>query len=71
MVLDVAEAFTGKNLDMAREIIKEMILLMTYLIRFLEVANILRETTEHVDQCVDILMIAKYFERIGDHAVNI
>ncbi|HBY72554.1 MAG TPA: phosphate transport system regulatory protein PhoU, partial [Lachnospiraceae bacterium] len=22
-------------------------------------------------QCVDILMIAKYFERIGDHAVNI
>jgi len=36
-----------------------------------EVATLLRNSNEHVDQCVDILMIAKYFERIGDHAVNI
>lgn len=36
-----------------------------------EVASLLRTSNEHVDQCVDILMIAKYFERIGDHAVNI
>jgi phosphate transport system protein len=36
-----------------------------------EVATLLRASSEHVDQCVDILMIAKYFERIGDHAVNI
>lgn len=37
----------------------------------LEVANILKESSKQVDQCVDILMIAKYFERIGDHSVNI
>lgn len=33
--------------------------------------TLLRTSNEHVDQCVDILMIAKYFERFGDHAVNI
>ena len=32
---------------------------------------ILRESTEHADQCIDLLMIAKYLERIGDHAVNV
>lgn len=72
MVLDAVEAFTGKNLDMAREIIKRDDIVDDLFDKVkLEVANILRETTEHVDQCVDILMIAKYFERIGDHAVNI
>ena len=24
-----------------------------------------------IDSCVDLLMIAKHFEKIGDHAVNI
>lgn len=24
-----------------------------------------------VDSCIDLLMIAKYLEKIGDHAVNI
>lgn len=31
----------------------------------------LKEGTKNADDCVDILMIAKYLERIGDHAVNI
>ncbi len=26
---------------------------------------------ESSEQCLDLLMIAKYFERIGDHAANI
>ncbi|NLY77646.1 MAG: phosphate signaling complex protein PhoU [Tissierellia bacterium] len=36
-----------------------------------ELVDIVRENIEHKEQVVDLLMIAKYFERIGDHAQNI
>ncbi len=36
-----------------------------------EIAELLRGSKESVDNCVDLLMIAKYLERIADHAVNI
>lgn len=72
MVHDAVQAFTMVNVEDARKIIQ-----MDDIVDDLfdkvkeEVAALLRSTNEHVDQCVDILMIAKYFERIGDHAVNI
>lgn len=31
----------------------------------------LKKETKNADECIDVLMIAKYFEKIGDHAVNI
>ncbi len=31
----------------------------------------LKEGTADVDDCIDVLMIAKYLEKIGDHAVNL
>lgn len=36
-----------------------------------EVVVMLQEGNISPDYCVDILMIAKYLERVGDHAVNI
>lgn len=36
-----------------------------------ELVEIVRENIEHKEQAIDLLMIAKYFERIGDHAQNI
>lgn len=36
-----------------------------------EVIEVLKESSVHADLCIDVMMIAKYFERIGDHAVNI
>lgn len=36
-----------------------------------ELIAILQEGSQHADIIINILMIAKYFERIGDHAVNI
>lgn len=36
-----------------------------------KIVAILTQSVESADQAVDFLMIAKYLERIGDHAVNI
>lgn len=36
-----------------------------------EIIAIIKENSESVDDCLDYLMIAKYLERIGDHASNI
>ncbi len=36
-----------------------------------EIAALLRRERESSETAIDFLMIAKYFERIGDHAVNI
>lgn len=36
-----------------------------------ELIELISNNTSNKEQCLDILMIAKYFERIGDHAVNI
>lgn len=36
-----------------------------------DVIEILKKDNDSSDMCVDFLMMAKYFERIGDHAENI
>ena len=36
-----------------------------------ELIAILTKDNSRSEECIDILMIAKYFERIGDHATNI
>ena len=72
MVHDAVNAFTSVNVDEAKEIMKRDDIVDDLFDKVKEeVATLLRATNEHVNQCVDILMIAKYFERIGDHAVNI
>ncbi|MGB4661828.1 MAG: phosphate signaling complex protein PhoU [Mobilitalea sp.] len=72
MVHDAVQAFTTINVEQAREImIRDDIVDDLFDKVKEEVAFLLRASNEHVDQCVDTLMIAKYFERIGDHAVNI
>lgn len=72
MVHDAVMAFTSLDIEKAREIVKSDDIVDDLFDKVKEeVAILLRASNEHVDQCVDILMIAKYFERIGDHAVNI
>jgi len=72
MVHDAVAAFTSLNIEEAREIILRDDVVDDLFDQVKEeVAKLLRTSNDHVDQCVDILMIAKYLERIGDHAVNI
>jgi phosphate transport system protein len=35
------------------------------------IVNLISKDKKHGEQAVDIIMIAKYLERIGDHATNI
>lgn len=72
MVHDAVMAFTSLDIEKAKQIAKSDDIVDELFDKVKEeVAILLRASNEHVDQCVDILMIAKYFERIGDHAVNI
>jgi phosphate transport system protein len=72
MVHDAVMAFTTLNMEEARTIESRDDIVDDLFDKVKEeVAALLRTSNEQVDQCVDILMIAKYFERIGDHAVNI
>ena len=36
-----------------------------------ELIDLIRHDPDNGEQAIDLLMIAKYFERIGDHAQNI
>ena len=72
MVTDSIEAFTQKNTDLAYSVIKYD---DTVDDLFIKVKNELIETVRShktdPEALIDLLMIAKYFERIGDHAENI
>lgn len=72
MVNRSVEAYVDKNLDIARQIISSDDEIDQM---FLEVRrNLIRKIAEGEtdgDQCLDLLMVAKYYERIGDHATNL
>ena len=72
MVTESIDAFVNKDLDMVMEVVKLDEVVDSL---FNEVKNELIELIQadrtHGEQAIDLLMIAKYFERIGDHAENI
>lgn len=72
MVHEAIDAFIKKDLSTAQMVIKmddEIDSLFQEVKQ--EVIEILKENSERIDYCIDFLMIAKYLERVGDHAVNI
>ena len=72
MVHEAIDAFIKKDLTTA-QMVKDMVDEIDSLFEEVkqEVIEILKENSEKVDYCIDFLMIAKYLERVGDHAVNI
>lgn len=72
MVADSIDAFVQKDLDMAEAVIAYDDVADACFDRIKELL-IKRFSQPEADgeQTIDLLMIAKYFERIGDHAVNI
>ena len=72
MVHDAVEAFITQDLEEATKIIHmddEVDSLFNKVKN--DVINLLKSSPDQADQGIDLLMIAKYLERIGDHAVNV
>lgn len=72
MVKDSIDSFVRKDLDLAKEVIfyDDKVDELFDIIKN-ELIDIVREDRNSKEQVIDLLMTAKYFERIGDHAVNI
>ena len=72
MLVGSIDAFVCKNLKQAEEVIaKDDIVDDLFLKVKEEVIQMLRESDGSGEEAADLLLIAKYFERIGDHATNI
>ncbi len=72
MVTNSVESFVNRDVDLAREVIKyddnvdDLFLKVKQ-----ELTELIKSGEQSGEFCLDLLMIAKYFERIGDHATNI
>lgn len=72
MVKGSIDAYVRKDLALAKEIIEmDDIIDNLFVIVKNELIALIHEKAENGEQAIDLLMVAKYFERIGDHAQNI
>ncbi len=72
MVTGAVDAFVSRDVRAAVEVIKydDVVDDLFNKVKH-ELLESLRTSTEQAEYALDLLMIAKYFERIGDHATNI
>ena len=72
MVINSIEAFVAGDIVLAGEVIKSDDIVDDLFVTVKnELIELIHENPDNGEQATDLLMIAKYFERIGDHAVNI
>ncbi len=72
MVTDSVESFVRKDIGMALSVAKydDTVDELFKKVKS-EIATLISKDISEAEYVLDLLMIAKYFERIGDHAVNI
>ncbi len=72
MVIKSVDAFVNKDLELARWVIGRDDVVDDYFAQFKnQLIQKINENVKNGEQATDMLMVAKYFERIGDHATNI
>ena len=72
MLIRAIEAYVEKNNDKAHIVMKQDDVVDDLFDKVkAELIDFIREHPEDGEQAEDLLMVAKYFERIGDHATNI
>lgn len=71
MVTDSVDAFVRKDIEAAHQVIADDDIVDRLFDKVKEVLTQRFQKGGEMEYALDLLMIAKYFERIGDHAVNI
>ena len=72
MVTDSVDSFVKNDIDLARAVVEydDKVDNLFNCVKD-ELVQLISEDRANGEYCIDLLMIAKYLERIGDHAVNI
>ncbi|WP_308754062.1 phosphate signaling complex protein PhoU [uncultured Anaerotruncus sp.] len=72
MVTGAVDAFVARDLDRARAVVAcdDIVDDLFNQVRD-DLVRLIREDGANGEQAIDLIMVAKYFERIGDHATNI
>lgn len=72
MVTKSIDAYVKKDMSLAQEVIAYDDTVDNLFNNVKEeLVELIKESPANSDQAIDLIMIAKYFERIGDHAVNV
>lgn len=73
MVTDSIDSFVKKDLDIAYSVLKcdDNVDNLFLKVKGELISSVKEESDTNAEALIDLLMIAKYFERIGDHAENI
>lgn len=72
MVTESVDAYVKQDVELARDVISRDDAVDQLFVEVREeIAGLLARKDDTQEHCMDMLMIAKYYERIGDHATNI
>ena len=72
MLTDSIDSFVKRDADTAKKVMDyDDVVDDLFTKAKIEITEMIRQEPENGELCIDLLMIAKYFERIGDHTTNI
>ena len=72
MLHEAVEMFIARYMEAAKRVIREEDIIDECFNKVkYDLIDSLKREVKDADECIDVLMLAKYLEKIGDHAVNI
>lgn len=72
MLHEAVEMFIVRDMEAAKRVIREDDIIDECFNKVkYDLIDSLKREVKDADECIDVLMLAKYLEKIGDHAVNI
>ena len=72
MVSESIEAFVNRDIELAKKVIDyDDVVDDLFIVVKNDLIELIKQNPSTCDQAIELIMIAKYFERIGDHATNV